>query len=183
MSIGVGLSPQTRSFAPAATFARVRLQNILQGLASPPLPAKPSESPLLAHCVGWFRSFADAKDQASSLLDGLLKEYPKHCQFPSGRSFGLDVDQNRASRDSLANIASLFSHKFIYGLFRSLFVILINIGIISFFRVYFRSISVIILVLRIIPAPLWIFTNSLRWANVPSSALVVFGIANSGYFW
>jgi hypothetical protein len=62
----------------------------------------------------------------------------------------------------------------------SFFVIL---GIISFFRVYFLSISVIILVLRVIPAPLWIFTNSLRWANVPSSALVVFGIANSGYFW
>jgi hypothetical protein len=55
-------------------------------------------------------------------------------------------------------------------------------GIMSFFRVYFWSISVIILVLRIIPAPLWIFTNSLRWANVPSRALVVFGIANSGYF-
>jgi len=55
--------------------------------------------------------------------------------------------------------------------------------IISFFRVYFWRISVIILVLRVIPAPLWIFTNSLGWANVPSSALVVFGIANSGYFW
>jgi hypothetical protein len=60
---------------------------------------------------------------------------------------------------------------------------MVKIGIISFFRVYFWSISVIIVVLRIIPTPLWIFTNSLRWASVPSSALVVFGIANSGYFW
>ena len=67
ISICVLHSPQTRSFAPAATFARVRLRNILQGLAStfaeasedrsPPLPAKRSESPLLAHCVGWLQNF------------------------------------------------------------------------------------------------------------------------------
>ena len=48
----VGHSPQTRLFAPAATFARAQHRNILQGLTSPPLSAKPSEAPLLAHRVG-----------------------------------------------------------------------------------------------------------------------------------
>ncbi len=76
--LGVGLSPQTRLFAPAATFARVQLRNILQGLASPPLPAKPPESPLLAHCLGLPRTFSYAKDQASSLLDGLLEKNLHH---------------------------------------------------------------------------------------------------------
>ena len=32
--VDVELSPKTRSFAPAATFARVRLRNILPGLAA-----------------------------------------------------------------------------------------------------------------------------------------------------
>ena len=64
ISSGIGHSQQTRSFAPAATYARVRLRNILQGLASPPLPAKPSESPLLAHCVGWFRNFYSRERQS-----------------------------------------------------------------------------------------------------------------------
>jgi len=35
------------------------------------MPSRPS--------MGWFRSFARAKDQASSLLDGLLKDYPTPC--------------------------------------------------------------------------------------------------------
>ncbi|MDY0111223.1 MAG: hypothetical protein RBT60_14950, partial [Candidatus Krumholzibacteria bacterium] len=52
----VGHSPQTRSVPIAAIFARVQLWNILQGLASPPLPAKLSKTPLLAHCVGWHQS-------------------------------------------------------------------------------------------------------------------------------
>ena len=34
--VDVELSPKTRSFAPAATFARVRLRNILPGLTPSP---------------------------------------------------------------------------------------------------------------------------------------------------
>ena len=71
ISFGVEHSPQTRSFATAATLARVRLRNISQGLAStcaeasadrsPPLPAKPSEFPLLAHCVAWLPNIFSGK--------------------------------------------------------------------------------------------------------------------------
>jgi len=53
----VGHSSQIRSFAPAATFARVQRRNILQGLASSPPRTKSVEPSLLAHGVGWHRNY------------------------------------------------------------------------------------------------------------------------------
>jgi len=97
---GVGLSPKTRSFAPAATFANVQLRNILLELAStfakvsgdrsPPRQAKLAKPSLLAHCLGWLRSFADTKDQVISLLDGLLRKTQHHTLIVYlGRQFRL----------------------------------------------------------------------------------------------
>jgi len=60
-----------------------RLQ--LLGLASPPQQAKHAEAPLLTHGVVWlvlvwtFGVFSNAKDQASSLLDGSLRKTPTLC--------------------------------------------------------------------------------------------------------
>ena len=50
MSIGVGLSPQTRSFRSSGL--------LFLGLTSPPPRTKSVEPPLLTHGVGWFMSLA-----------------------------------------------------------------------------------------------------------------------------
>jgi hypothetical protein len=79
--------PANTSIALQATFDPVQLRSILQGLTPvtrmgdrPLYPALAGQSlPLLAHCVGWFQSFACAKDQASSPLDSLFKDYPIPC--------------------------------------------------------------------------------------------------------
>jgi hypothetical protein len=83
MSIGVGLSPQTHSFAPAAPIARIRLVDIFLGLApvtrmgGRPLCRQSRQGlPLSPTVWAGFGNSADAKDQASLPLDGLLMDYP-----------------------------------------------------------------------------------------------------------
>jgi hypothetical protein len=63
---------------PATPLARARLRNRLQGLASPPLPAKPSESLPLTHCVGWFQSSFTQKTKLPCLTT-VCSENPTPC--------------------------------------------------------------------------------------------------------
>jgi hypothetical protein len=79
MSIGVGHSPQTRSFAPAAPIARVRLRNILQGLALPPPRTKSVEPSLLAHCVGWHQNYFLRKRPSFLVSRRFAQENPTPC--------------------------------------------------------------------------------------------------------
>jgi hypothetical protein len=75
VSICVGHSPQTRLVAPAATFARIRLRNILQGLALPPVSRLSRDRfPFSPTVRAGFKTPAYAKDQASLLRDGLLRK-------------------------------------------------------------------------------------------------------------
>jgi hypothetical protein len=79
VSICVGHYPQTRLFAPAATFARVQHRNILQGLTSPPLLVKPAETSILAHCVGCLQNFCFRKRPSFLASRRFAQENPTSC--------------------------------------------------------------------------------------------------------
>ena len=68
ISSGIGHSPQTRKISGRDYGVWIRAYFL------PPTPLILNPVLLLAFSFG---TFAFAKDQASSLLDGLLKEYPK----------------------------------------------------------------------------------------------------------
>ena len=74
--MGYGLLPPIPLALNPALYHSRSASDIFLGLASPPLPAKPSESSSLAHSAGYLRTSVYAKDQASLPHDGLLKENP-----------------------------------------------------------------------------------------------------------
>ena len=77
--MGYGLLPPIPLALNPTLYRSRSASDIFLGLASPPPRTKSVESPPLAHCVGYLRTSFYAKDQASSTLDGLLKDYPTPC--------------------------------------------------------------------------------------------------------
>ena len=149
MSAWVGHSPQTRSFAPAALLARVRLRTYSWSLRRPLHEPSPWSHPFSPTVWADFWTFAFAKDQASLPSRRFAQENPTPCsQDVCGcktivhnclhsftgflDSFALDYVWLRLHGIiHLLHKRSLSMRKFLVGFFIVLFLSGISLAIIS----------------------------------------------------